>query len=401
MKIAILGFGREGKSILKFLKKAPQYKKAKIAILDKKDGPDYLENLNSFELVFRSPGVPYNLPEIQIALKAGVKFSSATKLFFELCPAKIIGVTGTKGKGTTSTLIHEILKKSGKQTLLAGNIGLSPLEILPKINAKTLVVLELSSFQLQDLEKSPDIAVITEVFPDHLDAHKDLTEYLEAKSNICRRQANTGAVFYFSDNQPGAKIASLCAGKKIPVHAPNNLNKNRVLAAVVAKYLGCPEKTILATIENFPGLEHRLELATKKGMVRFYNDSASTNPNTTAAAVSTLTAEMPVIIIAGGKDKNLDYTPLAQELTKHRDRIESLILFGENKAKISNAMRDLRLPIEQVRDLKAAAEIAYKTAKEMDSPVAILLSPGAASFDMFEDYADRGRQFKKIVRKLK
>ncbi|MDO8466549.1 MAG: UDP-N-acetylmuramoyl-L-alanine--D-glutamate ligase [bacterium] len=401
MKIAIIGSGREGKSVLKFLKKAPQYRKAEVVVLDQQDGPDYLKELNSFDLIFRSPGVPYNLPEIQAAIKSGKKVSSATKLFFELCPAKIIGVTGTKGKGTTSTLISEILKRSGKKVLLAGNIGLSPLEILPKVDAKTLVVLELSSFQLQDLDKSPDVAVITDIFPDHMDVHKDLEEYLAAKSNICNHQVNPGVVFYFSDNRPGAKIASLCLGKKIAVNAPNNLNKNRILAAAVAKHLGCQEKVIATTLENFRGLEHRLELVTKKGMVKFYNDSASTNPNTAAAAVSTLIAETPVILIAGGKDKNLDYAPLADELNNHRDRIESLVLYGENKAKISGSMREIRLPIEQVRDLKAAAEIAYKTAKEMDSPVAILLSPGAASFDMFTDYADRGEQFKKIVRKLK
>ncbi len=396
-----MGFGREGRSVLKFLKKAPQYKKAEIVVLDQTDGPEYLKDLNSFDLIFRSPGVPYNLPEIQTAIRSGKKVSSATKLFFEFCPAKIIGVTGTKGKGTTSTLISEILKKSGKKVLLAGNIGLSPLEILHKADAKTLVVLELSSFQLQDLEKSPNISVITEIFPDHLDVHKNLKEYLEAKANICQRQENSGAVFYFSDNAPAAKIASLCLGKKMPVNAPNNLKKNQVLAAAVAKYLGCPEQVIKRIVEDFKGLEHRLELVSKKGMVRFYNDSASTNPNTAAAAVSTLTAEMPVILIAGGKDKNLDYAPLTEELEKHRDRIESLILFGENKNKISNAMGSMRLPIEQVRDLKAALEVAYKTAKEMDSPVAILFSPGAASFDMFDDYADRGKQFKTLAKKLK
>ena len=401
MKIAIIGLGREGKSVLKFLKKSPEHKTAKISVLDQTDGPEYLKDLNTFDLIFRSPGVPYNLPEIQAAIKAGKKVSSATKLFFEHCPAKIIGVTGTKGKGTTSTLLYEILKGSGKKALLAGNIGLSPLEILPKVNAKTLVVLELSSFQLQDLEKSPDVAVITEIFPDHMDVHKNLQEYLDAKTNVCKHQNNSGVAFYFSDNRPGAKIASLCLGKKIPVNAPNNLKKNQVMASVVAKYLGCPESAIKKTIENFKGLEHRLELVTKKGMVRFYNDSASTNPNTTAAAVSTLTAEMPVILIAGGKDKNLDYAPLTEELERHRDRIESLILFGENKNKISNAMGSMRLPIEQVRDLKIALEIAYKTAKEMDSPVAILFSPGAASFDMFDDYADRGKQFKKLAKKLK
>ncbi len=370
-------------------------------MLDQTDGPEYLKDLNSFDLIFRSPGVPYNLPEIQAAIAAGKKVSSATKLFFELCPAKIIGVTGTKGKGTTSTLISEFLKAGKKKVLLAGNIGLSPLEILSKAKKNSWVVLELSSFQLQDLDKSPSISVITEIFPDHMDVHKDLQEYLDAKSNICRHQEPTGAVFYFSDNRPGAKIASFCPGKQYMVNAPNDLNKNKLLASAVAKYLGCPEATIRKVTENFKGLPHRLELVSKKGMIRFYNDSASTNPNTTAAAVATLAAETPVILIAGGKDKNLDYAPLVQELQRNQHRIDSVILFGENKGKISSALGSLRLPVEQVRDLKIALITAMKNAKEADSPITILFSPGAASFDMFLDYADRGEQFKKLARSLK
>lgn len=401
MKIAIIGFGREGKSVLKFLKKSPEYKGAKVSVLDQTDGPEYLKDLNSFDLIFRSPGVPYNLPEIQAALSAGKKVSSATKLFFELCPAKIIGVTGTKGKGTTATLIYEMLKANKKKVLLAGNIGLSPLEVLPKAKKGMFVVLELSSFQLQDLDRSPSVAVITEIFPDHMDVHKDLEEYLNAKSNICKMQEAGGAVVYFADNRPGAKIASFCLGKKIPVNAPNNLHKNQVLATAAAKYLGCPEPVIRKVLENFKGLEHRLEFVSKKGMIRFYNDSASTNPNTTAAAVATMAAESPVILIAGGKDKNLDYAPLVEELRNSQHRIDSVILFGENKGKISTAIGALRLPIEQVRDLKLALITAMKNAKEANSPITILFSPGAASFDMFDDYADRGTQFKKLVRPLK
>lgn len=400
MKIAILGFGREGNSILKFLKKNKEYRGAEISVLDKKDDPEYLKDLKTFDLIFRSPGVPYNLPEIQAAIKAGKKVSSATKLFFELCPSKIIGVTGTKGKGTTSTLIYEILKASKKKVLLAGNIGLSPLEILSKAKPNTWVVLELSSFQLQDLGQSPHVAVITDIFPDHMDVHKDLKEYLDSKSNICRHQDAAGTVFFFSDNRPGAKLASFTQGKQKSVNAPNNLNKNKILATAVAKHLGCPETVIRKTVENFKGLEHRLELVTSRAGISIYNDSASTNPNTTAAAISTIASEMPVVLIAGGKDKNLDYAPLAEEIKKDRSRIESLVLIGENKDKIAGAMNDIRLPIEKAGTLKVALEAAYKYAKEEDGPIAILFSPGSASFDMFLDYADRGTQFKALVKKL-
>src|SRR3989344_3124156 len=222
MKLAILGFGREGKSTLKFLKKSPQFRGAKIEILDKKFDRNYLKNLRRFELIFRSPGIPYNLPELVKARRAGVKFSSATKLFFgrlrgiTLRQAQgnyrqkggpiIVGVTGTKGKGTTSTLLYKILKNAGFDVRLAGNIGKPALDLLPKISgnlrsrrrksSSTFVILELSSFQLQDLEKSPPIAVILDVFPDHQDAHRNLREYYEVKTNIARYQKKGDKIFY-------------------------------------------------------------------------------------------------------------------------------------------------------------------------------------------------------------
>ena len=204
MNIAILGFGREGKSTLKFLKKSPSFKNAQISVLDKKTGKNYLKKLLNFDFVFRSPGVPYNLPEIQKAIKNGVKFSSATALFFDETKkrknVKIIGITGTKGKGTTSTLLYKILKACGKprtrasslrgrNVLLAGNIGKSPLDLIPKLKNNSIIILELSSFQLQDLKKSPDIAIILNIFPDHMDSHKTFSEYINAKSSISKFQS--------------------------------------------------------------------------------------------------------------------------------------------------------------------------------------------------------------------
>ncbi|KKU84051.1 MAG: UDP-N-acetylmuramoylalanine/D-glutamate ligase [Parcubacteria group bacterium GW2011_GWA2_47_8b] len=392
-KVAILGFGREGQSLFKFLNNPD------VVVLDKKTDRNYLANLSSFDVVYRSPGVPYNLSEIQTAIKNGVKFSSATKLFFERAlpvlrrgSGKIIGVTGTKGKGTTSTLIAQILKNSHQKVLLAGNIGISPLEILPKLDKNSLVVLELSSFQLQDLENSPQVAVITEIFPDHLDVHKNIKEYLDAKANICRYQKKSDPVFYFAGNRPAAKIVAQGSGKMIAVSAPDNLTKNHLLAAAVARHLSCSEKIIQSTLKNFNGLKHRLErLGAVKG-IEFYNDSASTNPQTTAKAVSSF--EKSLVLIAGGKDKNLDYAPLAKAIKASRSVLQ-VLLFGENKNKIFEAIAGAGVPVRLCRDLEAAVAEAVQKRPEI-----VLFSPGAASFDMFKDYADRGERFKNIVRSL-
>ncbi len=403
MKIAILGYGREGKSLLKFLKKSPRYRKAEIAVLDQQQGKNYLKNLVDFNLVFRSPGVPLNLPQIQKAIKAGVRFSSATKIFFDLCPAKIIGVTGTKGKGTTSTILYNILKKCGRSVLLAGNIGKSPLEIISKVKRTSLVILELSSFQLWDLKKSPQIALVTDIFPDHMDVHKNMAEYLDAKASIARFQKKSDVVFYFKDNQLSSKIAGYGHGKKIGLAGePFGLKKNLVLASAAAAYLGCPTGKIHQTVRGFKGVEHRMELVREKNGTRFINDSASTNPQTTAAAVLN-SSKYPTILIAGGKDKNLNYKPLAEAIKKSGNA-KVVILMGENKDKIAKAIKSLKLKVENVKSLEEAVQRAYKIAKSLvvrrSSFVDVLLSPGAASFDMFKDYADRGRQFKKIVRQL-
>src|SRR3990167_2550045 len=303
VNIAILGFGQEGKAIFKYLKKSPQYKNTGISILDKKTNKNYLKNLNRFDIIFRSPGVPYNLSEIQKAIKNGVKFSSSTDLFFQNAKkigCKIIGITGTKGKGTTSTLLYQILKSAKKDVYLAGNIGKPAIELLPKIKKKSIVILELSSFQLQDLNPpagGPDIAVILDIFPDHLDAHKNLKEYFEAKSNIAKWQKKSDKIFYFDDSKRSKLIAEKSPAKKISVKnylknfnfdlkIPGKHNlKNSVMAATIAKNLGIDTKIILKTIKNFKGVEHRLEFVRQIGNIIFYNDSASTNPYTAAAAI--------------------------------------------------------------------------------------------------------------------
>lgn len=454
MRLAILGFGREGKSILRFIKNNPQFKGAEIWILDKnlnikapagvkkQLGKNYLKKLERFDIIFRSPGVSYNLPALVRARKKGVEFSSATKLFFEelrrttqtgrgttlkdLANPMVIGITGTKGKGTTATLLCEILKahqeylqrtarknskRRAKKVLLAGNIGKPALDILPELEDGDYAILELSSFQLQDLKSSPKYAVILEIFPDHQDSHANLREYYEAKSNIARHQERGSKIFYFVHDEKSRSAANKSLGRKVAVDTskfklfkpsdvkmPGEHNfRNAVMAATIAKELKIPASTIVDVIRGFRGTEHRLEFVRNVAGVAFYNDSASTNPNTAAAAIKAFPHKSK-ILIAGGQDKKLDYKPLAQALSGSGTSL--VVLFGENKEKIAQALtrvKNGKLEIKQVKTLEEAVKLAHENAR-LGS--AVIFSPGAASFDMFKNYADRGEQFKKTVKSL-
>lgn len=423
IKIAILGFAREGQSTLRFIKKQPEYREAEIWVLDQNPstkipadakgilGKNYLDRLGQFDLIFRAPGIPYNLPALKKARRVGVEFSSQTKLFFEHCAGTIIGITGTKGKSTTSTLIYNILKAAKKKATLAGNIGSSTLDSLPKINKKTYAVLELSSFQLQDLEESPEIAVVLDVFSDHQDSHLDLNEYYGAKANIARYQKRGNKIFFFKNSPKSRWIAQKSPGQKIAVDEKKfklfgekdlkirgfHAFRNAVMAANVAMALGVPAKTVYGVVKNFRGLEHRLEFARKIGSIKFYNDSASTNPHTSAVAVKSFPDELK-ILITGGRDQNLNYSykPLAEALKKSNTKL--VVLFGENKNKIRKQVASSKVPIVFCDNLQAAVKTAYRYAKNL--PIAIIFSPGAKSFDQFKNYADRGEQFKRLVNKL-
>lgn len=454
-RVGILGFGSEGQSVLRFIGKENLYPGCEVWVLDEDPkckvparfrerrvkrelGKNYLRDLELFTVIFRSPGVPYNLPEIQRAIKHGVAVTSATKLFFEKCRTKIIGVTGTKGKSTVSTLTAEILNKSGFETLLAGNIGTPALDMLAEARGADFVVLELSSFQLQDLERSPDIAVVLDVFPDHLDAHKNVTEYLAAKSSITRYQKPSDTAFAFADNHFSREIASRSQGKKVLI-APRRggLGKNVEMAEAVTRFLRCPDEIVRKTVDGFKGLEHRLELVrvirrktsaltTAKGGIRvkrslefavhFYNDSAATNPTAAAAAVQALDDRHNLLIlIAGGKDKNLDYAPIATALKKSK-HAATAILYGENRETMKKALGGTVINLDLAPDLATAVRIASERVKEFmrrkeeeagtfpaarePITVAVLLSPAAASFDQFQNYEERGMAFKKLVRRL-
>lgn len=399
MRIAILGYGLEGKSALRFFRR--EVRSARLEVRDiKLQGRNYLKGLEKFDMIVRSPGVPYLTPEIQRAKKAGVEVTSATKLFFKYARGKIIGITGTKGKGTVATLFYKILKAAGKDAHLVGNMGVPMLDELPKLKKKSISVLELSSFQLQDLDYSPDIAVILDITPDHLNYHRSFREYLNAKAKIVENHSpNPPLTFYFPNNRFSKLIAQKSRGKKVAV-LPNkslilklpgfhNL-KNISMAAVVAASLGVSQKIIKNTIKNFKGLPHRLEFVREVLGVKYYNDSAATNPAATIAALKSF--DQPKILIAGGQGKNLSYKPLGAAIKK--SNVKYMILFGKNKLEIKKAVAGAA-PIKLVSDLKSAVRIASKVYQNGD---VVLLSPASTAFGEFLSYAERGEYFKKLVR---
>ena len=421
MKIAILGYGIEGKSAERFFRKLGNpVSKLKIEILDVKlQGKNYLKNLEKFDLIVRSPGVPYLLPEIQKAKKAGVEITSATKLFFENAKGILVGITGTKGKGTTATLLYKILKASHlaakppseKSIHLIGNMGIPMLDELPKLKKNSISVLELSSFQLQDMDISPHIAVVLDISPDHLNHHKSFKEYLDAKAQIVRNSLPKAAVFYFPDNKFSTQIARKSHGEKYAVSADkNNLFlrgglkiagyhniKNASMAAAVARSLGVRDEVIKKVARNFKGLPHRLEFVREVRGVKFYNDSASTNPAATVAALSAF--DVQKILIAGGASKGLSYGPIKMAVQKTNTK--PVILYGENKKEIGLACGSTAegqtFEVIYVDDLKSAVKRAFIEAKKGDI---VVFSPASASFDMFNGYGERGDAFKKIVKTL-
>lgn len=408
-KVAILGYGIEGQDAEKFLKKEG----AKITVLDKKFSENYLENLESFNIIVRSPGVYRYLPELIDAEKNGVLVTSAIKIFFENCIGKIIGVTGTKGKGTTSTLIYEILKAEGKDVYLAGNIGKPYLELLPKLTKNSWVVMEMSSFQLIDMNLSPHIAVVLNITQDHMDWHKNIHEYIEAKRNIVLYQKpNDFAVINEEYKVPrsfarGLKSKVLFFSrqkldedfkKDLLLRGSHNL-ENIAAAVAVARIVGVDDKVILNVVRNFKGLEHRLELVTVVDGRAFYNDSFATGPQPTIAAIESFSE--PETLILGGSDKGLDYINLGQKIAKKKN-VKNILLIGSIGPKIGREIRrfGFRGRIENLGKPKMQ-KIVQKAFEITPKGGVVILSPAAASFDMFENYKDRGMQFKNAVFKLK
>ena len=442
-RIALLGFGSENRALARFFqtrgigfsvcdvdRRAVEKLRAgwDRSVISWHLGERYLESLEEFQWIFRSPGISTLLPEIEAARQNGVRVHSQTQLFFDLCPAPIIGVTGTKGKGTTAALLAQILGNNLDETVhLGGNIGVPPVGFLDSVGPSDRVILELSSFQLQDLRTSPRLAVILGVTQDHLDYHADVAEYVGAKSSICRYQQPDDWVVADLDNPVSQKLATrssgckmsyslmgeadawleddalwiklngrnekLCCRRELGLQGDHNL-KNSLAAAAAAVVAGVPAVAIAGSVVGFKGLPHRLQRIGERDGVTYIDDSASTTPEAAAAAVQSFAT--PLILIAGGSGKGADYGKLAEAVAT--SKVNSILLMGEETGRIAAALQKTSgrpLRVESGDSMAWAVDVAERYAVAGDT---ILLSPGCASFGMFEDYVDRAVQFRKYAR---
>ncbi len=423
-KILIVGRGIEGKAAFSYLKK--HLPNNLIEIVDQKDGSNYLDKQKDFDIAIKSPSVQ------PLLLK--IPYTTSTNIFLANAKGKIIGVTGTKGKSTTSTLIYEMLVKQGLDAYLGGNIGQSPLDLLDKLSDQSITVLEMSSFQLQDLKKSPNIAVVLMIGEEHLDFHKTAEKYINAKRNILRFQKKDDFAIinrdypasHESDIYTDATIFQISRerechngcfvqnnsiwvereGEKQKIIETKDIrllgkhNLENVCAAVMAATLcQVSVKNIQAVLRTFGGLPHRLELTGEKNGVTFYNDSLATIPQATIQALESL--PQTETLIAGGYDRGINFAPLAEFLKKSH-QIKTLILFPPTGARIWNEV--CRTIPEEDRpekfDVKTMEQAVRIAASETAPGKICLLSPASASFGIFKDYKDRGEQFKKEVDKL-
>lgn len=399
-------------------------------------GPDYLRDLTE-DVIFRTPGMRPDLPELTAAVKRGSKLTSEMEVFFEVCPCPILAVTGSDGKTTTTTILAELLRAAGKTVHLGGNIGHPLLAETGSMTAEDLAVLELSSFQLMTMSWSPHIAVVTNLAPNHLDMHKDYAEYISAKENIFTHQSASDIVVFNADNEVtrsfigrqrgelrtfsrretverGTYLAPDDAGEGQAIWMSNENGRRQVLplaeiklpgihnvenymAAIAAVDRLVPDKIIRDFAKNFGGVEHRIELVRELDGVRYYNDSIASSPSRTIAGLNAFPEK--VILIAGGKDKGISYGSLGPVVNEH---VKLLILCGATagviRASVEQAENYGGLEIADVEDYHQAVSLARGRAKEGD---VIILSPASTSFDRFANFMERGRVFKEIVNSLK
>ena len=430
MRIAIAGYGVEGRTNYAYF--SQKYPGAEVVIVDERgalsDAPEGVEtllgegafeNLQGFDMVVRTAGLPPR------KIKTAGVVTSATNEFFARCAEKgvpIIGVTGTKGKGTTCSLIASILRAAGKTVHLVGNIGVPALDVLPQLQPNDVVVYELSSFQLWDAEKSPHIAVVLMVEPDHLDAHASFDEYVMAKSNIAAHQTASDVVIYHPTNEFSRRIAERSAGEKQryatkedggvyvrngafymledaicrvdTLHIAGVHNQENACAAIsaVKKFLpGVTNQQIAEGLSAFDGLPHRLKFAAEKNGVKYYDDSIATTPGSALAAIRAF--DQPKVLLLGGRDKGGDYRELF-EVCRTQD--VQVVAYGENRQKLQDMMNQFGVNyVVESGDIRAVVRTASSLAKPGS---VVILSPAASSFDMFKNYADRGEQFIRAIK---
>lgn len=395
-------------------------------------GKDYLKDIDA-DIIFRTPGMYYNSPELEPFKKKNTVITSEMEVFFELCPSYIFAITGSDGKTTTTTLISEFLKEDGRTVYKGGNIGKALLPDVSEMTESDIAVVELSSFQLISMRRSPDTAVITNIAPNHLDVHKNMAEYVDSKKNLLYHQSPFSTAVLNYDNEETRKLESLVRGKKLwfsrkekvpfgcfldsenylcftdgltetrlfkaeDIRIPGVHNIENYLAAIAASFDKIKDKSVFKKVAvSFGGVEHRIEFVRELDGVRYYNDSIASSPTRTIAGLNAFSKK--VILIAGGYDKKIPYTPLGSKIN---EKVKLLILDGPTSVPIEEAVLNDNSPekpeIIHSDSMEMSARIAREKAEKGDI---IILSPASASFDKYKNFEERGNIFKEIVRNLK
>lgn len=438
-KISVIGMGISNRPLIKYLVKNG----AEVTAYDRRteeelgeiykefsdigvkiiSGNDYLDNLSG-DIIFKTPGLRFDHPSLLKAKGNGSVITSEMEVFFDICPAKIIAVTGSDGKTTTTTLIHKMMTEQGYKTWLGGNIGNPLLCDAENMKSEDMVILELSSFQLHTMRKSPHIAVITNISPNHLDMHKDYAEYINAKKNIMLYQSSDDKLVINASNAETAKIGIGAKGKCVDfsskekayvrldggkiyrgkdavldicdIKIPGMHNVENYMAAIAAVEGLISDDVIKKVAQSFGGVEHRIELVRTVDGVKYYNSSIDSSPN---RSINTLKVfNQKVIMIAGGKDKGIPYDELGPSLA---EKVKTLILIGKTADKIEAALKkvDSADDVEVIHcgTYEDVVKTAHEKAKSGDI---VLLSPASTSFDMFANFEERGNLFKKLVNEL-
>lgn len=442
MRVAIVGYGTDGASATGYWHKQD----AEITICDEQTdlllpdyaesrlGPTYLENLGDFDVIVRSPGIR---PDKIVAANNGdesilAKVTTTINEFFAHCPAPIIGVTGTKGKGTTSMLIYKMLERAGKKVFIGGNIGTVPLDFLHEVTNDSIVVLELSSFQLIDIKQSPNISVCLMVVPEHQDWHTSLKEYYDAKAQLFAHQTDTDLAIYNEANVVSKRITATSKGIKVPYYVPpkgqlantvkgayvegdqicmdgkivcnvsdvallGRHNLENVCAAIAAVWPIMHDNiaAIKLAVHEFSGMEHRLEFVREVNNVKYYNDSFATTPEATIAAIRAF--DEPKVVILGGSDKGIPFYDVVSEVIN--SHVRRAIIIGDTGEKLIELL--VARGYENITlGGNTMTEIVRTAQKEAQPGDVVLLSTACASFGLFKNYKDRGNQFKDAVNAL-
>ena len=448
-KVAVIGLGVSNIPLIDYL----HQKRADVTVFDDREeskidskiiekikeydfkfflGKDNLKKLNGYDLIFRSPSCLPSKKELVAEKERGAIVTTEIEQLMKMAPCKIIGITGSDGKTTTTTLTYEVLKDAGYNCYLGGNIGIPLFTKLGEMKPEDIIVLELSSFQLMGMTISPNISAITNITPNHLNVHKDYQEYIDSKKNIYKYQDESGILVLNADNEITSNCQKEANGKVILFSSEKKLKDGYIVDEGIIKE--CKDGlrrhlidtkeiklkgvhnyqnicTVLAltntlvdtekaleTIKKFSGVHHRLELVRTIDDVEWYNDSASSTPTRGISALNSFDKE--IILIAGGADKNLDYTPIAKPIV---EKVKSLILIGQTATKIYDAVKkelevqDKQLDIHMCETFKQSLDLARRIAKPGQ---VVLFSPASTSFDMFKDMYDRGDKFKEEVNKL-